>query len=132
LSSSSGQHFYLSAAPIGWTQFLIAADSTGGGQPFCFIHWDRAGQEFWMYSSDLGFFLGPVKPYTASNLLNSSACSVDTSQSGPPPFSGPGFSLSVRVTMKAPMQGPKKMYMRTLDALKMDSGFQFVGTYQVP
>lgn len=132
LSSSFGQHFYLSGAPIGWTQFLIAADPTGGGQPFCFVHWDRAGQEFWMYSSDLGFFLGPVKPWTASNLLNSSACSVDTAQSGPPPFSGLGFSLSVRATLKAPMQGPKKMYMRTLDALKLDSGFQFVGTYQVP
>lgn len=132
LTSSIGQHSYLSTAPIGWTQFLIAADPTGGGQPFCFVHYDRAGQELWMYSSDVGFFLGPVKPWTNSNMLQSSACFVDTSQSGPSGNSTSSFGLSLMIALRPPMQGPKKLYMRSMDALKMDSGFQFVGTYQVP
>ncbi|MGJ5817716.1 hypothetical protein [Paludibaculum fermentans] len=132
LSSSIGQHSYLSTAPVGWTQFLIAADPTGGGQPFCFVHYDRAGQELWMYSSDVGFFLGPVKPGNNSNLLQSSACNVDTSQSGPAGNSTSSFGLSLLLGLRPPMQGPKKLYMRSMDALKMDSGFQLVGTFQVP
>lgn len=115
----------------GWTQFLIAADSTGGGQPFCFIHYDRAGKQLWMYSSDVGFFLGPVAPGTSSTALNSSACSVDTrySTAEAPPGA---LSLSLPITMKPPMSGLKKLYMRVMDALGIDSGWNQVGTYQVP
>ncbi|MGJ5820665.1 beta strand repeat-containing protein, partial [Paludibaculum fermentans] len=63
---------------FGWVQFLIAAAANGGGQPFCFLHYDRGGNGLWMYSSDVGFFLGPVSPGAASNALDSSACSINT------------------------------------------------------
>ncbi|QOY91036.1 InlB B-repeat-containing protein [Paludibaculum fermentans] len=120
------------SAPLGWVQFLIAADSTGGGQPFCFVHYDRAGDGLWMYSSDVGFFLGPVKPRTSSTLLDSSACSLDTVQSGPSGSSWMGFQLDLQLSLKQPMQGLKKLYMRSMDGLQLDSGWQFVGTHQVP
>ncbi|MGC4056195.1 MAG: hypothetical protein QM757_45905 [Paludibaculum sp.] len=115
----------------GWTQFLIAADSTGGGQPFCFVHYDRAGKQLWMYSSDVGFFLGPVAPGTSSTALDSSACSVDTGYSTSESQPGVLF-LSLPITMKPPLRGPKKLYMRMMDALGIDSGWNQVGTYQVP
>ncbi|MGJ5818508.1 InlB B-repeat-containing protein [Paludibaculum fermentans] len=120
------------SAPLGWVQFLMAADSTGGGQPFCFVHYDRAGDGLWMYSSDVGFFLGPVKPRTYSTLLDSSACSVDTAQSRPSDYSWMGFQLDLQLSLKQPMQGLKKLYMRSMDGLQLDSGWQFVGTHQVP
>src|SRR5262249_16330267 len=60
-------------AAYGWEQFLIGAASDGGGKPFCYVHYDRAGNALWLYSNDVGFFLGPVTPGTASNVLNSSA-----------------------------------------------------------
>ncbi|MGJ5818510.1 InlB B-repeat-containing protein [Paludibaculum fermentans] len=115
----------------GWAQFLVAADSTGGGQPFCFVHYDKAGHQLWMYSSDVGFFLGPVAPQVASAQLNSSACWLDTLASVATPQSS-GLNLTLPLTMKAPMRGLKKLYMRTLDALGIDSGWRQVGTYMVP
>ncbi|MBN9659631.1 MAG: hypothetical protein J0H49_15720 [Acidobacteria bacterium] len=115
----------------GWTQFLIAADSTGGGQPFCFVHYDRAGKQLWMYSSDVGFFLGPVAPGTSSTALDSSACMVDTGYSTAEAQPGVLF-LWLPITMKPPLSGPKKLYMRMMDALGIDSGWNQVGTYQVP
>ncbi|MGJ5813328.1 InlB B-repeat-containing protein [Paludibaculum fermentans] len=115
----------------GWTQFLIASDSTGGGQPFCFVHFDRAGQQLWMYSSDVGFFLGPVAPGVSSTTLDSSACMLDTRYSTSQTQSGASF-LWLPITMKPPMSGPKRLYLRTLDALGIDSGWNQVGSYQVP
>jgi hypothetical protein len=115
----------------GWTQFLIAADSSGGGQPFCFVHYDRAGKQLWMYSSDVGFFLGPVPPGTSSTAHDSSACTVDTRYSTSETQPGALF-LSLPITMKPPLSGPKKLYMRMMDALGIDSGWNQVGTYQVP
>ncbi|MGJ5817715.1 hypothetical protein [Paludibaculum fermentans] len=116
----------------GWQQFLVAADPTGGGQPFCYVHLDRAANMLWMYSSDIGFFLGPVAPGAASTKLDSSACSVNTAAAS----TGTGFNFSsdlkLPLTLKAPMSGAKKLYMRTMDELMRDSGWQQVGTYQVP
>jgi hypothetical protein len=118
--------------PRGWQQFLVAADSTGGGQPFCFIHYDRAGGAFWMYSSDVGFFLGPVAPGAVSNALDSSACTINTAASTAGIAADYSSSLTLPLTLKAPMSGPKKLYMRMMDPLLRDSGWQEVGTYQVP
>lgn len=118
--------------PLGWQQFLVAADSTGGGQPFCFVHYDRAGGAFWMYSSDVGFFLGPVAPGAASNALDSSACTVDTAAAAAGIAGDYSSSLILPLTLKAPMSGAKKLYMRTMDPLLRDSGWQQVGSYQVP
>ncbi|MGJ5817712.1 InlB B-repeat-containing protein [Paludibaculum fermentans] len=118
--------------PLGWQQFLVAADSTGGGQPFCFVHYDRAGGAFWMYSSDVGFFLGPVAPGAASNTLDSSACTVNTAAAAAGIAGDFSSSLTLPLTLKAPMSGAKQLYMRTMDPLLRDSGWQQVGTYQVP
>jgi hypothetical protein len=47
---------------------------------------------------------------------------------------GSNFSsdLKLPLTLKAPMSGAKKLYMRMMDELMRDSGWQQVGTYQVP
>ncbi|MBN9659630.1 MAG: hypothetical protein J0H49_15715 [Acidobacteria bacterium] len=118
--------------PLGWQQFLVAADSTGGGQPFCLVHYDRAGGAFWMYSSDVGFFLGPVTPGTASSTLDSSACTVNTAAAVAGIAGDYSSNLTLPLILKAPMSGAKKLYMRIMDPLLRDSGWQQVGTYQVP
>jgi len=117
-------------AAFGWVQFLVAAASDGGGQPFCFVHYDRGGNGLWMYSGDVGFFVGPVTPGTASNALNSSACSVNTA-GAVVTNTGGNLVVSVPVTMKAPMSGAKKTFQRTLDTLNRDTGWQQTGTWTV-
>jgi hypothetical protein len=118
--------------PRGWQQFLVAADSTGGGQPFCFVHLDRAANMLWMYSSDFGFFLGPIAPGATSTALDSSACSLNTAAASAGAGSNFSSDLKLPLTLKAPMSGAKKLYMRMMDELMRDSGWQQVGTYQVP
>jgi hypothetical protein len=119
-----------SGAAFGWEQFLVGTSSTGGGNPFCFVHYDRAGNGLWMYSSDVGFFLGPVTPGTASNALSSSACSVNTAGAMVANASG-NLVLTVPLTFKAPMVRSNNLYQRTLDVLNRDSGFQQTGTWTV-
>jgi hypothetical protein len=116
---------------FGWVQFLIAAASNGGGQPFCFLHYDRGGNGLWMYSSDSGFFLGPVSPGTPSTLLNSSACSINTAGTTVS-YVGGNLVLNVPVTMKAQMSGAKQTFMRTLDVLTRDTGWVPTGTWTIP
>jgi hypothetical protein len=116
---------------FGWVQFLIAAATDGGGQPFCFLHYDRAGNGLWMYSGDVGFFLGPVAPGVASAALNSSACSINTGGTSVQNQSG-NLVVTVPVTMKAPMSGTKNMYQRTLDVLNRDTGMVPTGTWTIP
>lgn len=114
-----------------WSQFLIASAPDGGGQPFCFVHYDHAGNGLWMYSGDVGFFLGPVSPGTASNALDSSACSVDPGQTTvarPPGV----VTVNVPVSLKPPMAGTKNLYMRILDPLYRDSGWVKTGTWSIP
>ncbi|MGJ5819532.1 InlB B-repeat-containing protein [Paludibaculum fermentans] len=115
----------------GWSQFLVAAATDGGGQPFCFVHYDRAGNGLWMYSGDVGFFLGPVSPGTAANTLTSSACSVDTSASTVTNQAGT-VKVNVPITLKAPMSGAKKLFQRSLDPLGRDSGWLQTGTFTIP
>ncbi|QOY86264.1 InlB B-repeat-containing protein [Paludibaculum fermentans] len=118
-------------APLGWMQFLVAKATDGGGQPFCFVHYDRAGNGLWMYSSDVGFFLGPVAPGTASNALDSSACSINTGTASASSQAGV-LTLSVPVTLKTPMVGSKDLYQRMLDPLNRDSGWVKTGAWTIP
>lgn len=118
-------------SPLGWEQFLVAAATDGGGQPFCFVHYDRAGNGLWMYSSDVGFFLGPVAPGVASNALDSSACTVNTAGTTVQNVAG-SLVINVPVNLKAPMSGAKNTYMRSHDALNRDSGFLQKGTWTIP
>jgi hypothetical protein len=116
--------------PFGWEEFLVAVASNGGGQPFCYLHYDRAGNGLWMYSSDVGYFLGPVTPGTVSNTLNSSACSVNTG--GVTVQNAGGTSvLSVPVTLKGPMVGSQKLFERAPTLLNVDTGFVQTGTLNV-
>jgi uncharacterized repeat protein (TIGR02543 family) len=117
-------------AAFGWVQFLIAAATNGGGQPFCFVHYDRAGNGLWMYSGDVGYFLGPVAPGTASNALSSSACSVNPAATTVTNTGG-NLVVSIAVTPKAPMVGAKNLYQRTLDVLNRDTGWQQTGTWTI-
>jgi hypothetical protein len=116
---------------FGWVQFLVAAASDGGGQPFCFLHYDRGGNGLWMYSSDVGTFVGPVAPGVASTTLSSSACSINTAGTTVNFVAG-NLVLNVPVTMKAPMSGAKKTFMRTLDVLTRDTGWLQSGTWTIP
>lgn len=118
-------------APLGWSQFLIASASDGGGQPFCFVHYDRAGNGLWVYSGDVGYFLGPVSPGTASNTLTSSACSVNPAGTTITNVSGV-LTVNVPITLKAPMSGAKKIFQRTLDPLRRDTGWVQTGTWTIP
>ncbi|MGJ5819554.1 InlB B-repeat-containing protein [Paludibaculum fermentans] len=115
----------------GWSQFLVAAATDGGGLPFCFVHYDKAGNGLWMYSGDVGFFLGPVSPGTASNALDSSACSVNPGLATVTHPTGV-VNVSVPVTMKPPMAGVRNLYQRTLDPLSRDSGWVKTGIWTVP
>jgi uncharacterized repeat protein (TIGR01451 family) len=117
-------------AAFGWVQFLVAAATNGGGQPFCFVHYDRAGNGLWMYSGDLGFFLGPVTPGVASITLTSTACSVNTAGATVTNAAG-NLVVSVPITLNAPMVGAKNLYQRTLDVLNRDTGWQESGSWTI-
>lgn len=116
---------------LGWVQFLVAAAADGGGQPFCFAHYDRAGNGLWMYSSDFGFFLGPISPGVSSGMLTSSACTLNpaatTVQS-----SAQQLVVTLPVTFKAPMKGARTTYLRMFDPLSRDTGWQAAGLWTVP
>ncbi len=80
---------------------------------------------------EFSFFVGPVAPGAASNLLTSSACSVDVANATATQLAD-RLQEKVPVVLKAPMSGAKKMFMRSQDVLGRDSGWVQVGTYQVP
>jgi hypothetical protein len=111
-------------------QFLVAAATDGGGEPFCFVHYDRGGNGLWMYSGDVGYFVGPVTPGVASSALTSSACAVNTAGTTVT-NSGGNLVLSLPVTLQAPMVGAKNLYQRTLDVLNRDGGWQQSGTWTI-
>jgi hypothetical protein len=117
-------------AAFGWEQFLVAVASDGGGLPYCYVHYDRGGNGLWMYSSDVGFFLGPVTPGTSSSLLNSSACSVNTA-SVTVQNTGGNLVLAVPITLKSPMVNAQKLFERSLTVLNVDTGFVQTGTLTV-
>jgi hypothetical protein len=117
-------------AAFGWEQFLIGTATNGGGNPFCYVRYDRGGNGLWMYSGDVGFFLGPVTPGTTSTLLSSSACSINTAGATVANTSG-NLVLTVPIVFKAPIVRANKLVQRTLDVLNRDTGFEQTGTWTV-
>ncbi|MGC4054265.1 MAG: hypothetical protein QM757_34705 [Paludibaculum sp.] len=115
----------------GWVQFLVAAAADGGGLPFCYLHYDRAGNGLWMYSGDVGFFLGPVAPGVSSTALQSTACSINTAGTTVQTPAGQ-LVISAPMTLKAPMSGSKLLFQRSMDALQRDSGWVETGSWVVP
>lgn len=85
----------------------------------------------WMYSSDVGFFLGPVAPGAASTGLDSSACTVDTAGSSAT-ILNTGIDLKIKVGLKPTMSGTKQKFTRMMDVLNRQSVWGAHGTYQVP
>jgi len=114
----------------GWEQFLIATSSTGGGNPYCFVHYDRAGNALWMYSDDAGHFVGPVKLGVASNELDSSACSIDTAGATATTTNG-NLVLKVPITLKSPMVRGNLLFQRALDLLDRATGWSQTGRWTV-
>lgn len=112
----------------GWVQFLVTTPMTA---PFCYLHYDRAGNGLWMYSSDVGYFLGPVQPGTATMPLESSACSIDTVGTRVRQEGGV-LLLDVRARLKGTMRGPSSMRLRSMDALGRDTGWELVGQWHLP
>ncbi|MGC4048911.1 MAG: hypothetical protein QM757_05235 [Paludibaculum sp.] len=86
--SGSMGHQYLR-----WVQLLFATASDGGGQPYCFLHYDVTGNAFWLYSDVYGFFRGPVAP--GAGLGGSTRITV---------CSEPGSILSVRIRIESHAQ----------------------------
>ncbi|QOY85752.1 RCC1 domain-containing protein [Paludibaculum fermentans] len=121
----------LPAGAGGWVQLLVAAATDGGGQPFCYLHYDRAGDGLWMYSGDVGFFLGPVKPGVSSSVLQSTACSVNTAGTTVQNNAGQ-LVISAPFVLKSPMAGGKKIFQRSMDALRRDTGWVQTGIWSVP
>jgi hypothetical protein len=117
---------------FGWMQFLIAPTKTGGGQ-FCFVHYDRGGNAFWMYDQSLAFFVGPVTPGQPTGGLNSAACFLDT-QNATTQLVGTDFVLTLPFTLKAALSGgtqPKKIFQRRLDQLYRDTDWIPTGTFGI-
>lgn len=115
----------------GWVQFLIADSPEAQGAPFCFVHYDKAGHHLWMYSSDLGFFLGPMDVGQESGSFESSACRVDVSSAKVVPGDG-HLVLELPVQLKPPMAGTKGIFLRSHDVLGRDSGWRRVGEWTIP
>ena len=113
-----------------WVQFLVATTADGGAPPFCFLHYDCRGNGLWLYSSDEGFFLGPVEPGTESTALENSACSVNTAAATVANTNG-DLVLTVPIMMKAPMVGAKSTYQRIRGVRDRDTGFVKTGTWTI-
>ncbi|QOY85439.1 hypothetical protein [Paludibaculum fermentans] len=114
---------------LGWAQMLFAVATDGGGQPFCLVHYDRAGNGLWLYG-DSGFFLGPVTPGSVSSSLQNSACSIDTAGSSAANVNG-ALEWKLSVAFKSAILGARKIYLRTLSPIGLDTGFLQSGSWTI-
>lgn len=123
------------SAPLGaaggWSEFLIASSPDAEGESFCFVHFDHADHKLWMYSSEAGYFIGPVSAGEQTGLLTSNACDVVAERVRVGMDDG-RCVMHVPVVLKAPMVGSKKIFLRTQDALGRDSGWIESGAWVVP
>jgi hypothetical protein len=123
------------AAYLQWTQLLVAVATNGGGQPFCLVHYDRAGNGMWFYDTDLAqpYFLGPITPGASSTLLQSSACSIDTANSSASlTLSNYFLNWNVQFNAKPGFSGMRNVYLRTYDLFQQDTQFIQEGTVTTP
>jgi hypothetical protein len=119
------------ATAIEWVQLLFGVATNGGGEPFCYLHYDRIGNGLWLYSNDYGSFVGPVTPGVASSELQTTACKVNTA--GAIVASAGGvLQLTVPVTFQGAFQGNLNTYERAYDILGNDTGMQQKGTWVIP
>jgi hypothetical protein len=120
----------------GFEQMLVAKGefSASPPTPFCFVHYDRAGNGLWIYG-DSGYFVGPVTPGTSSSLLQNTACSVDTGNSTAQNMGGSPNSLRLALPLsfkQGDFNGGMFTALRTYDSIQRDSGWQSAGSWMVP
>jgi hypothetical protein len=121
------------AADLQWTQLLVAVAANGGGQTYCYVHYDRAGNGMWLYSDTMQYFLGPITPGVSSTALQSTGCSIDTSQSSESlTLSNYFLNWTVQFNAKTGFSGLRNLYLRAYDNFQQDSGFILMGTTTTP
>ena len=116
----------------GWVQFLIAASTTGGNKEFCFVHYDRGGNAFWMYDW-VAHLRRTRNAGSPSAGLNSAGCFLDTSTATVNDTGGT-LTLTLPITLKfgAADAGPMFLFQRMMDELRQDTGWIQTGTWTVP
>jgi hypothetical protein len=120
-------------AYLQWAQLLVAVAPNGGGQEFCYVHYDRSGNGMWLYSDTMNYFLGPVMPGVLSTALQSTGCSIDTSQSNESvTLSNYFLNWNVQFNAKTGFSGTKNVYLRAYDIFLQDTGFLQMGTVTTP
>jgi len=107
-------------------QMLFAATPDGGGQSFCFVHYDVRGDGLWLYRDDVGFFVGPIRPGTASSELQGTFCAIST-QASSVAASGNTLTLNINVVFKA--AGARNIYLRAQDLAGHETGWIEQGTW---
>jgi hypothetical protein len=115
-----------------WTQMLVAVATNGGGQEFCYVHYDIPGNGMWLFN-DQGNFVGPVTPGTSSATLQNSGCSIDTSNSSESvTLSNYFLNWNVQFNAKSGFSGTRNVYLRTQDSFGQDTQFVLEGTTTTP
>jgi hypothetical protein len=84
-----------------------------------------------MYSSDLGFFLGPLEVGQESGSFESTACLVDVSRAIAE-YGDVYLVLKLPVRLRPAMAGRKKIFLRSHDVLGRDSGWRQAGEWTIP
>lgn len=110
-----------------WMQILFATAPDGGGRPFCQIHYDRRGNALWLFG-DEGYFMGPITPGSGNFALQNSTCKI-TAAGTIISTGGPSLHWTMAITFRSGLQGTRNIYLRSLDVLGRDSGFQLAGTW---
>ena len=111
---------------ISWVEMLIAtASDASAGLDYCFVHYDRNGNGFWVYGSG-GFFMGPVTPGNLSNQLLNQFCALSTKNSTVS-FAGNTLTVNMEITFKK--DGDRKIFLRAYDNSNVDTGWVQKGTW---
>lgn len=97
-------------AQFRWVQLLIAAASDGGGHPFCFVHFDVAARELWLFG-DEGSFVGPARTGQPTDVLQNSFCAVNSASTRAAVL-GPSLVLGSSVIFKRPSPVPLRVFLR--------------------
>ena len=111
----------------------MAVAANGGGLTYCLAHYDRAGNGLWLYSDTLNYFLGPITPGVSSTLLQSSGCSIDTSNSSESVTQSNYFlNWNLQFNAKPGFSGMRNVYLSTEDSFQQDAGFVQFGAVTTP
>ncbi|MBE7540776.1 MAG: hypothetical protein M9913_00655 [Bryobacteraceae bacterium] len=117
---------------LGWVQLLMTRNyPPSAGDGFCFLHYDRAGNGLWMYSPDVGYFVGPERPGTAATVLDNSSCALDVegTRAREEPRT---LVVEPALIFRTPMRGTMRIFVRMMDGYGEDSNWTFMGYWTIP